>query len=73
MTIFLESYKIQGMSFVHRFSCIILWIVQLTIEKQFHLLDLQITKFTEFSVYMIFPRIAELDYLHNSSEKLAKQ
>jgi hypothetical protein len=68
-----REYKIRGMGFVHRFSCIILRIIQLIMEEQFHLLDLQIAKFTEFGVCMIFPGVAELDHLRNSSEKLAEQ
>jgi hypothetical protein len=42
-------------------------------EEQFHLLDLQIAKFTEFGVYMIFSGAADLDHLRNSSEKLVEQ
>jgi hypothetical protein len=42
-------------------------------EEQFHLLDLQIAKFTEFGVCMIFSRAADLDHLRNSSEKLVEQ
>ena len=42
-------------------------------EEQFHLLDLQIAKFTEFGVHMIIPGAVDLDHLRNNSEKLAKQ
>jgi hypothetical protein len=48
-------------------------VVQVTMEEQFHLLDLQIAKFTEFGIYMIFPGAADLDHLRNASEKLAEQ
>ena len=42
-------------------------------EEQFHLLDLQIAKFTEFGVCMILPEAADLDHLRKSSERLAEQ
>ena len=73
MTIFSKRYNIRRIECVHRFSTIVLRIVQLTMEEKFHLLDLQIAKFTEFGVWMILPGVAELDHLRNSSEKLAEQ
>ena len=40
-------------------------------EEQFHL-DLQIAKFTEFGVCMVFPGAADLDHLRNNSEKMVE-
>lgn len=42
-------------------------------KEQFHLLDLQIAKFTEFGVCMILPQAADLEHLRKSSERLAEQ
>jgi hypothetical protein len=42
-------------------------------EENFHLLDLQIAKLTEFGVCMILPGAADLDHLRKSSERLAEQ
>jgi hypothetical protein len=37
-------------------------------DEQFHLLDLQIAKFTEFGACMIFPGAADLYHLCNGSK-----
>lgn len=77
MTVFSQRYKIQPIAFVHRVFCLIFMdtasVVQVTMKEQFHLLDLQITLFTEFGVCMIFPGAADLDHLRKTSEKLVEQ